>query len=131
MNLLIEFTDLSSIAIAIALGLTLGWLMTRNKDADYTNIHIINKEDFSKNMRRGQLVDIRKKDAYETDKIKGARNITVGSMTSKYPKIRKDLPVYMYCGNGSKSKRAAKKLIRNQYKAVYVLQGGFENYNQK
>lgn len=126
MNLLIEFSDISSITIAIVLGLSLGWLLTRNKNTDLSGVHVINKEDFTKNMRRGQLIDIRKKADFEKDKIKGARNFRMSSLTSKYSKIRKDLPVYLYCENGKYSKRAAKKLARSEYKSVYVLDGGFQ-----
>lgn len=131
MNLLLEFGDWTSILIAIVLGLGLGWLMTRNKNNDFTNIHVITKEEFIKNMRRGQLVDMRKADVFETDKIKGARNFKPSVLNSKYSKLRKDLPVYLYCDNGKKSKRTAKKLIKNEYKAVYVLEGGFVNYKNE
>lgn len=131
MNLLIDFGDWTSILIAIVLGLSLGWLMTRNKNTDFTNIHVITKEEFLKNMRRGQLIDMRKKDIFEADKIKGARNFKISVLTSKYSKIRKDLPVYLYCGNGKKSKKAAKKLIRSEYKTIYILEDGFANYKNE
>lgn len=131
MNFLIDSSDISSMVIAVALGLGIGWLINRNKGANknYEHISVLSKEEFTKNMRRGQLVDMRKKDAFETDKIKGARNFTPSQMTLKYPKLRKDMPIYLYCENGKKSKSAARKLIRNEYKQVYILEGGFTNYN--
>lgn len=129
MNLLIDSVDILSIGLAIAVGLLLGWFMNRNRNVDFSNIHVINQEDFTKNMRRGQLVDVRKKTEFEQDKIKGARNFTVAQMTSKHPKIRKDLSVYLYCNDGKKSKKVAKKLMRAEYKDVYILDGGFQKYN--
>ena len=121
--------DFWSIALAVVLGGGLGWLMVRNQNTDFTKITVLNKDDFASNMRKGQLVDIRKKAEFEQDKIKGARNFKVGDMTQKYSKLRLDQAIYLYCSNGRKSKRAAKKLVRKGFKAVYVLEGGFNNYN--
>jgi len=120
--------DFYSIALAIVAGLVLGWLLMRNKNIDYSRIHIINKEDFVQNMRKGQLIDIRKKDAFEQDKIKGARNFRPNEVTSKYSKLRKDLSIYVYCQNGKKSKRLSKKLAKANFKDVYILDGGFNAY---
>jgi rhodanese-related sulfurtransferase len=122
--------DFWSIALAVVLGGGLGWLMVRNQNTDYSKIVVIPKEDFVNNMRKGQLIDIRKKELFEQDKIKGARNFKVAQMTQKYSKLRYDQAIYLYCKNGRKSKRAARKLVRKGFKAVYVLEGGFESYNQ-
>jgi rhodanese-related sulfurtransferase len=120
---------LSSILLAIISGLILGWLITKNKGIDFSKLHIIGTDDFLKNMRKGQLVDIRKKELFEDSKIKGARNFTKKQITSKYSKLRKDLPVYLYCQNGKKSKKLAKEMIQKGYSSVYVLDGGFQNYD--
>ena len=114
-------------AITIVLGLGLGLIMNKNKNAKTENVHPLSKDDFYNNMRKGQLVDIRKKDQFEQDKIKGARNFKPGQLSGKYPKVRKDQSLYLYCNNGSKSKRLAKKLSSKDYTAVYYLVGGFNN----
>lgn len=119
--------DWIQIIVAIAAGLLLGWLLTRNKNVDYSKIHTINEKDFRNNMRKGQLIDIRKKEAYEEGKIKGARNFQAKELTHKYTKVRKDLSVYLYCTNGRKSKRVAKKLVKNNFSDVYILEGGYQN----
>mgnify|MGYP000032403397 FL=1 len=122
--------DLFSILIAVVAGLGIGWLLFRSNQTDLSKVHVIDKETFTNNMRKGQLVDIRKKDAYEQDKIKGARNFRPGELTSKYSKLRYDQSVYLYCKNGRKSKRVAKKMSRKGYLDIYVLDGGFQNYHQ-
>ncbi len=118
-----------SILLAAAGGLGLGWLMVRNNNTDYSKLHTIEKEDFIKNMRKGQLIDVRKKDEFENDKIKGARNFRPNQLAGKYSKLRKDQSVYIYCQNGKKSKRAAKKMARDNFSDIYILKGGFEAYN--
>lgn len=128
--LLVSF-DFTSIAIAVVLGLGLGWVMVRNQNTDYTKITVLKKKDFAQNMRKGQLIDIQKKADFEVDKIKGARNFKMSSISSKNSKLRKDQAVYLYCKNGRNSKKAAKKLVRSNYLIVYVLDGGLDAYNQK
>jgi rhodanese-related sulfurtransferase len=121
--------DFWSLALAIVLGLGLGWLMMRNQGKDFSKISVLKRKDFVENMRKGQLVDIRKKAAFEQDKIKGARNFTSGQLTQKVSRLRKDRPVYLYCQNGKKSKRVSRNLIRKNYHQVYVLEGGLDAYN--
>jgi rhodanese-related sulfurtransferase len=120
--------DFIDIAIAVVAGLTLGWLIMRNKNVDYSKVHIIQLEAFKKNMRKGQLIDIRKSEQFEADHIKGARSFRPKAITSKYTKLRKDLSVYLYCQNGRKSKRVARKMAKINYSDIYVLDGGYDHY---
>ena len=120
--------DWLNVVIAVIAGLVLGWLLMRNQQRDLSKIHEIQLSDFKKNMRKGQLVDIRKKAAFDENKIKGARNFTIRQMTSKYSKLRKDQAIYLYCQNGRKSNRAAKKLAKEAYPDIYILSGGFNSY---
>jgi rhodanese-related sulfurtransferase len=117
--------DIWQIGLAIVIGLSIGLLLSRNKNVDFDSIFTIKEEDFLKNMRKGQLIDIRKKEEFEKDKIKGARHFKVGKLTGKFSPLRKDLPIFLYCKNGSKSKRVAKKLSKAGYKTIYILEGGF------
>lgn len=116
--------------IPIVLGLWIGWLLTRKKrHAINTNErNTISYETFKQNMRKGQLVDIRKKDQFEKDRIKGARNFSVGFLKNKHQsQVRKDKPVFLYCENGRKSSRAAKQLSKKGFQMIFVLEGGFQS----
>ena len=117
-----------SAIIAIVLGVGIGLLIVARKNVDHSTIHIINKEDFQSNMRKGQLIDVRKKDEFNQNKIKGARNFKVGQISGKFSKLRRDQSIYIYCNNGRKSHRAAKKMTKQSFKNIYVLKGGFDNY---
>lgn len=121
--------NITGTILAVVIGLTLGWVLVKTKNVDYSRIHIIDRAIFIDNMRKGQLIDIRKKDAFEQDKIKGARNFKVSVLTSKYNKLRKDQSIYLYCQNGKKSKKAAKKLSKAEFSNIYVLEGGIDSYN--
>ena len=113
--------------ITIVGGVVLGLLVSSRKPANKEVIHIVNNDDFKNNMRKGQLVDIRSKDEFEKSKIKGARNFTKKSVLSKYSKLRKDQSVFIYCNNGKKSYNLAKKMSKEAFKAIYVLDGGLES----
>ena len=90
------------------------------------NLVVLEWPEFKKNMRKGQLIDIRKQDEVEKDKIKGARNFSVRVLKSKHQtKVRKDLPLYLYCNNGKKSYKAGNVLLKKGFKKVYILKGGF------
>ena len=119
--------DWIQIIIAIVLGLAFGYVLTRKRNVDYSKIHTIGEQDFKDNMRKGQLIDIRPQEQYDQDKIKGARHFTPKMLTSKYNKLRKDQSIYLYCSNGKKSKKIAKKLASQNYTDIYVLDGGYDN----
>jgi rhodanese-related sulfurtransferase len=119
-----------SIAIAIVAGVSIGLLMTRNKNFDFTKIRKLRSEEFKKNMRKGQLIDVRKKSEFAVDKIKGARNFTVSQASSKYTKLRRDQSVYLYCSNGRKSNRVARKMIKQGFKDIFILENGFAGYEK-
>jgi len=118
--------DWYTIVIAVALGLLMGWIMTQRNKRKPEAVHVISKEDFFNNMRKGQLIDVRKEKEFEADRVKGARNFTAAQLTGKYPKIRKDKSVYMYCQNQRKSKKIANKMSGIGYSAIYILEGGFK-----
>ena len=117
-----------SSVIAALVGIGLGLIIATVKNVDRSAIHVINKADFTNNMRKGQLIDIRKKEEFNKSKIKGARNFTPGQVANKNSKLRHDQSIYLYCTNGKKSFRTAKKMTKQGYKNIYVLENGFENY---
>lgn len=117
-----------SYVITISLGLIIGLIVVSYRKVDRSAYHVINKEDFKNNMRKGQLIDVRKKNEFKANKIKGARNFTVGQLSGKYSKLRKDSSVYLYCNNGRKSLRTARKMSKKGFKNIYILENGFNKY---
>ena len=117
--------------IPITIGVWLGYLITRRKENKITQerIKIMDFETFKQNMRKGQLVDMRKDTAFNQGRIKGARNFRPSYLKHKrQAQVRKDRPVYLYCQNGKKSKFIAKKLLRKGFHYINILDGGYEAY---
>ena len=119
-----------STIISIVAGIGIGLVMMYYKNTDYSNVFVLNLKDFTANMRKGQLIDVRKKIEDSNDKIKGSRHFTPSKVKSKNVNLRKDLSVYVYCDNGKLSKRVAKKLSRNGFSNIYVLSNGYLNYKE-
>ncbi len=119
--------DFNQIAIPVLAGFVVGYLFWKMRQTPPESVNVIEWETFKKGMRKGQLIDIRKKEKAEKDKIKGARIISVSRLANKHQtKVPKDQALYLYCDNGRKSKRAAKKLSKKGFKEINVLKGGLE-----
>ncbi|MFP4078955.1 MAG: rhodanese-like domain-containing protein [Candidatus Izemoplasmataceae bacterium] len=115
------------IVLPLLAGFMIGYILWRAHQKSPDAVKELEWDDFRRTMRKGQLVDIRKKEKAEKDKIKGARVFSPGRLKSKYQtKVPKDQAVYLYCDNGRKSKRVAKTLARKGFKEIYVLKGGLE-----
>lgn len=114
----------------ILLGTSLGLLLAyfRNRRSKGTLI-FLEAEEFRKNMRRGQLIDIRKASDYNNEKINGSRNYPKRTIFANLFLLRADQPVFIYGDTDKGVVRAvAKKLKRKGYNPVYVLKDGLNNW---
>ncbi|WP_125704502.1 rhodanese-like domain-containing protein [Lacticaseibacillus daqingensis] len=88
-------------------------------------------EDFEKTMRKAQIIDLREKKDFDSGHILGARNLPYTVLKSRMGELRKDLPVYMYDFTGQMSVRAATKMKKDGFTALYFLKGGYDNWSGK
>lgn len=115
--------------LPIGLGLVVGIMITMRKKYDFSQIIFLEAEEFRLNMRKGQLLDIRKSDVFDKKRINGSRNFPGRSILSQLSRLRHDQAVFLYhddCGN--RVKGIAKKLIKKGFHPVYVLKGGLEKW---
>lgn len=112
-------------------GIAIGLWLVRLREVKKEFLFVTDLETFKLNMRKGQLIDIRNAKAFEMDKIKGARHFRPAVLKNKRQiKIRKDLPVYLYCQNGTRSRRLARRMTAIGYLEVHVLEGGFNAWKK-
>lgn len=74
-----------------------------------------------------QLVDVRTAKEYKRWHIGKAINIDFFNaidFQKSFEKLQKDKPVYLYCQSGSRSQKAARKLIEMGFEKIYDLKGG-------
>ena len=115
------------IIISIILGIILGLFIMLRRESKKAVINLPEKE-FVENMRKGQLVDLRNKQEFDEGHINGARNIPFAMLTRNPGRLRRDLPIYLYCEKGNVSKRAALVLYGKGYENIYQLEGGLKNW---
>lgn len=91
----------------------------------------LENEEFRENIRRVQVIDVRDKDDFDAGHILGARNIPYVQLKQRAGELRKDQPIYLYDDKKTISYRAALQLKKNGYDDLYILKGGYENWDGK
>ena len=94
------------------------------------NITFLSEQKFAEVMRKGQLIDIRKKDEFEKGHINGSRNIPLAILTRSLTKLRGDQPIYLVCADGKQSKRATMLLRSKNFTNIYALEGGITTWSK-
>ncbi len=127
---LATFSDVMGWLLPISLGILLGvFLATRKNKGEKEQIIVLDAEEFRKNMRKGQLIDIRPEEKYREKRINGSRNFPKKAIFSSLHQIRDDQPLFIYDDRQrGLVARVAKKLLKKGYRPVYVLKGGLEEW---
>lgn len=75
----------------------------------------------------GQLVDVRTPGEYAQGHLTNSQNMDVRDpvFVQKLATLDKDKPVFVYCLSGARSDQAAKLMVKNGFKEIYEMQGGF------
>ncbi|SFC05969.1 Rhodanese-related sulfurtransferase [Flagellimonas taeanensis] len=97
-------------------------------------IQIMDREAYKEAISKGkvQLVDVRTKGEFMSGHIKGAKNIDFfqgSAFETAFSKLRKDVPVYIYCQSGNRSQKAARRLVDLGFTKVYDLRGGYSSWS--
>lgn len=91
----------------------------------------LEEEEFSKDLRKMQLIDIREPDDFKAGHILGARNIPSTQFKVRLAELRKDKPVYLY-GSGAFVMNRISLLLKNEgFDDIYRLKGGYDSWSGK
>ena len=94
------------------------------------NVSFLSEAEFASLMRKGQLIDIRKKDEFDQGHINGSRNIPLATLTKSMSRLRGDQPIYLVCADGKNSRRATMLLISKNFTNIFALEGGIKNWTK-
>ena len=78
-----------------------------------------------------QLLDVRTEREYKLGFIKGATRININDRNFVDQVARtfdKEKPIYIYCAVGGRSNKASMMLLKNGFKKVYDLKGGYKQW---
>lgn len=125
----------SNVIIAIFVIAVLGYagyqlfLMYRRRQA----ATFLKSDEFETSMRQAQIVDVREANAFQSAHILGARNVPFSSTQQggKVPGFNKSQPIYLYDDGVIIAGKFAVKLKESGYKDVFILKGGFSNWDGK
>jgi rhodanese-related sulfurtransferase len=93
----------------------------------------LDKEVFAAEMKKSGavIVDVRMPGEFDQGHIEGAVNINFFDPDFKHKllDLNKSNKYYLYCKNETRSKMSMKFMLDNDFKDVYVLKKGYENWN--
>ncbi len=81
-----------------------------------------------------QLVDVRTFDEYNEEHLPGAVNFSLRdeeAFSLLITVLNKEEPVFVYCGSGKRSAKAASILEKNGFTTIYNLDGGITAWKEK
>ena len=94
------------------------------------NVSFLPEAEFAQMMRKGQLIDVRKKDEFEAGHINGSRNLPFAMLTKSMSKLRGDQPIFLVCANDKQSHRVTALLHAKNFTKVYALKGGIAGWSK-
>ena len=77
-----------------------------------------------------QFVDVRTLDEFQSNKIKGFKNIPLQVLRKRRSELKTELAVVLICASGSRSMRAARLLNKMGYKNLVNVKGGINAYKR-
>lgn len=96
--------------------------------------HKLDKEAFTAAIKKSGavVIDVRMPAEFEQGHIEGAININFFDPEFKHQllDLDKDKKYYLYCKNETRSYRSMKFMETNDFKHVYMLKGGYEDWNK-
>lgn len=116
--------------VFVGLMLGIGVFIVMSRRTVNKNITMLSADEFANVMRKGQLIDIRKKVDFDTGHINGARNIPLVMLNKSLSKLRTDQPIYLVCADGKTCKRATAILVAKHYNQIFGLEGGLANWQK-
>lgn len=123
-NEIIQLAAISLISVVFAIYVTERFRIMRQ-------IKTLKSADFEASMHNNQIIDCRKKQDYKQSHIMGSRNIPLESMKNASTLLHKNKPIYLYANDTHKARKAANELFKLEYRELFVLKGGFKNWNGK
>lgn len=77
------------------------------------------------------VVDVRTADEFKSGHLRQSKNIPIDQLGARASELDKSAPVLVVCAAGARASRAASLLGRAGFENVYVLGGGFNEWQSQ
>lgn len=105
---------------------------TKGRKERKDHVTALKANDFRDLKNKNQLIDVRDKEAFKTEHIVGARNITMDQIKNGVDrKLFKNKPVYIYCESGKRAGKAATLLVKQGFNDIIIMKDSLSNYTGK
>jgi len=94
------------------------------------SVTLLSEAEFAQMMRKGQLIDVRKKEEFEEGHINGSRNLPLAMLAKSMSKLRGDQPIFVVGADDKQSRRASMLLQSKNFISVYGLEGGIAGWSK-
>jgi hydroxyacylglutathione hydrolase len=91
---------------------------------------VIDLKEKINNSDKWHVLDVRSKDEWMEEHIKGGQNIYVGQLKNKIDEIPQDKEIAVICKSGTRSSYAASILLRNNVKNIHNVLGGIDAWKK-
>ena len=115
------------ILITVVSGGALAWpALTRGKHTLTTlqTVQLLNKSKVS-------IIDVRTPDEFKGGHLRNSKNIPLGDLDKRIAELDKSQAVLLICQSGPRANRAASVLRRAGIAEVYVLSGGYAEWQSQ
>ena len=94
---------------------------------------MIDQADFQATMHQAQIIDVRAAQEFRSSHILGARNIPYSEVRQlkKAPGLNRSQKIYLYDNGVNIATRMASVLKQEGYEDIYILKGGFNEWEGK
>jgi len=104
--------------------------MKPSVERSYTGLKTGEALEYIKSTKDITIIDVRDREEYRENHIKGARNIPLDQLEKRKGTLSRDKPILVYCQNGGKSARAIRMLEVAGFKQLYLLGEGFRGWTR-
>lgn len=101
------------------------------EERKYTSLKTDEALDFIKNNSNSIIIDVRDKGEYESEHIRGAKNIPLNDIEKKIGGFPRNRPIIVYCKSGAQSIRAIRKFEVAGFDQLYHLHQGLRDWKIK
>jgi len=99
-------------------------------ERNYTGFKTGEALEFIESTKDITIIDVRDREEYRQNHIKGARNIPLDQLDKRKGTLAHDKPVIVYCQNGGKSARAMRMLELAGFTQLYHMDEGLRGWTK-
>lgn len=126
----LPYMDTVYLAFGLFLLVTAYNYMKPSVERSYTGLKTDEALKFIKSNKDVTIIDVRNREEYRQNHIKGARNIPLDQLDKRKETIPKNKPVIIYCQNGGKSARAIRMLELAGFTQLYHMDEGLRGWTR-